>query len=182
MGAFGAHHIHFTKGMPSMQAVDLAIPATDADILEGMCIYEDPVSGGWKKGCPRGRLPYVTGSEQFPSALDVARRTFAGGYNGQEMGRGNMGGVSLTNAVEFDTTEYVGAIAGKYVFGDTDGKFKAATSLATQQIAGYCRSVFTDSDGDSVARIVAIPSPNPEIDKPALEELSSQTSASSAST
>lgn len=174
MGAFGSHHINFTKGWPSMYVVDLAIPAGDSTIVEGMCIYEDD-DGEWQKGCPKGRLPYVTGSQQAPDELDVNRGS-------GEMGRQNMGGISLTNQVEFETTEFEGNPAGKYVYGDSDGKFKEVTNLATQQIAGFCRKVYTDIDGDAVALIVACPVPNPEADAYPSQSISSASSDSSSST
>lgn len=174
MGAFGSNHIDFTKGWPSMYVVDLAIPAGDSTITEGMCIYED-TNGTWQKGCPRGKLPYVTGPEQFPTALDVARtqNTTVG-----EMGRQNMGGISLTNQVEFDTTAFKGNPVGKYVFGDTDGLFAEVTDLGSQQIAGYCRSVFNDPDGDSVAKIVACVGANPSAVGQNVDDISSASSAS----
>lgn len=174
MGAFGPNHIDFTKGWPSMYVVDLAIPAGDSTITEGMCIYEDD-NGVWQKGCPRGRLPYVTGPEQFPQAADVERTQ---NTNVGEMGRQNMGGVSLTNQVEFDTTAFKGNPKGKYVHGDTDGNFAEVTDLSVHQIAGFCRDVFTDPEGDSVARIVACPVPSPSGVGETIDPISSASSAS----
>jgi hypothetical protein len=98
-----------------------------------------------------------------------------------EMGRENMGGVCLTNQVEFETTEFVGNPAGKYVFGNTDGKFEAIGNLATQQIAGFCRAVGNDIDGDSVATIIACPVPNPEADGYPSQSISSASTQSESS-
>ncbi len=152
MGAYGPNHIDFTKGEPSMYAVDLAIPVEDDTILEGMCISENPATGKWVKGCAFGRLPYVTKPGQFPNAPDVKRV-------GGQIGAGNMGGIALTNSLEFATTAFSGSVAGKFVFGDTDGNFKPFTNAATQTACGFCRKVMTDPDGDSVAIIVSCVNP-----------------------
>jgi len=168
--AFGANHINFTKGYPSMYAVDLAIPVEDTDITEGMCIHEND-AGAWEKGCPRGKMPYVTGHEQFPTALDVGR-------GDGEMGRENLGGVCLINAVEFETTAFTGNPAGKYVYGGADGLFAAIGDLASQQIAAYCRSTYNDIDSDSVALLIGCPVPNPEADGYPSQSISSQSESS----
>lgn len=159
--------INITKGWPNVYAVDLALPvhASHTDIVEGMCIHDD--GSTWKKGCPKGKLPSITGPEQFPTALDVARivsSTFDNlGFtsptasNGVgEMGRKNMGGISLTNALEFQTNQFTSLVGGEVVYGATNGKFEQATTGA-HQIAGYCRVVGTDADGRTVATIVANP-------------------------
>lgn len=166
-------YVNITKGWPNIYAVDLAVPVhvDHTDIVEGMCIYED--GGKWKKGCPNGRIPFITGPEQFPTALDVARiqsSTFDNlGFtsptasNGVvEMGRGNMGGISLTNAIEFQTDQFVSLVGGEVVYSITTtanaGKFLAVSNSATTQPCGYVRTVGVDENGRSLATIIAQPS------------------------
>ena len=88
--------INFTKGWPNMYAVDLAVPCTDADIVEGMGISVS--AGKWIKGIPKGQVGYVTGPQQFPTALDVKRvqsTTFGNGaYGSNSAGVGEMGPVT----------------------------------------------------------------------------------------
>ena len=153
--------IDIEKGWPNVYAVDLALPVASAQkttLLEGMVIHND--AGEWKRGCPKGKMPYITGPEQSPTALDVARTTsstfegFPGGYG--EQGPAKMGGISLANALVFVTDQYNGAITGKMVFADTaDGLLKEVT--AGEQIAGWCRELKTDEYGRTVAVIEACP-------------------------
>lgn len=168
--------INITKGWPNMYAVDLAIPVGDTAIVEGMAISVSS-SNMWVRGVPRGRVGYVTGPQQFPTAFDVARvqqTTFSNeGYPAGvgEVGRQNMGGISLTNPIEFQTDQYSGSIAGQVVYspdtGADAGKFVQATAT-THQILGWCRSVQSDLTGGNstipnwqggitVATIVAAP-------------------------
>ena len=154
MGAFGTHHIDFSKSQPSMYAVDLAIPSGDEDIVEGMGIHVgDDLQ--WYRGCPAGKLPFVTGQGQAPTELDVDRETY-------QMGAGNMGAIALSQGLQFDTTEFVAGCAKRYVSclstGANAGKFKEASE--DEQIVGWCLSTFSDPDGDSVARIVACVMPS----------------------
>lgn len=164
-------YINITKGWPNLYAVDLAVPvhADHTDIVEGMVLYED--SGKWKKGCAKGRIPFITGPEQFPNALDVKRiqsSTFDNlGFSSPtasngvvEMGRGNMGGISLTNAIEFQTDQFVSLVGGEVVYSPTTtanaGKLVQATT-SDHQILGYCRSVGVDENGRTVATVIAQP-------------------------
>lgn len=167
--------INIVKGWPNMYAVDLAVPvnAGHTDILEGMGIS---VSGNtWIKGVPKGQVGYVTGPEQFPTALDVRRVTTSTFGNGDypagvgEMGRGEMGGIALTNAIEFQTDQYSGLTGGEVVYVPSTGLFTQATDAGNHQIAGQCRYVGSDlvsgnnpsvanwQGGVTVADILALP-------------------------
>lgn len=158
--------VEIRKGWPSIYAYDLALPVNSdqsSSIVEGMVLYEDD-NGEWKYGCPKGRIPYVTAPEQFPTAKDVARvqdSTFPGALDGStgvgQLGRKKMGAVSLTNAIEFHTTEYSGTVANKVVWADpADGAIKEITDSSAQQAIGYCRGTATDeATGETVAIIVA---------------------------
>jgi len=154
MGAFSTHHIDFSKAQPSMYAVDLAIPVGDTNIVEGMGIHVGD-DGLWYRGCPAGKLPWVTGQGQSPTAFDVAR-------NSNEMGAGNMGGMAMSQGLQFDTSEFVAGCAKRYVScpatGGSAGKFKEASE--DEQIVGWCLATFTDPDGDAVARIIACVGPS----------------------
>lgn len=151
--------VDIEKGWPNVYAVDLAIPVAQAEkatLVEGMVIHND--GGVWKKGCPAGFMPYVTGPQQYPSALDVERNVdstfagFPGGYG--EMGAGNMGGVSLANAIVFVTDQFDGLVGGEVVYSDeADGQLKEAAD--GEQICGWCREVKTDEYGRSLAVIEA---------------------------
>jgi hypothetical protein len=170
--------LNITKGWPNMHAVDLAVPvhASHTDIVEGMGISLS--SGTWIKGVPKGQLGYITGPEQFPQALDVKRvrsTTFGNGDYGTasagvgEMGRGNMGGIALSNALEFQTDQYSGLTGGEVVYCPTTGLFTQATDAANHQVAGQCRAVQSDlaagntgaanwQGGTTVAVILSLPS------------------------
>jgi phage tail protein X len=168
--------INFTKGWPNMYAVDLAVPCTDTDILEGMGISLS--SGKWIKGVPKGQVGYVTGPEQFPTALDVKRvqsTTFGNGDYGTasagvgEMGRGEMGGIALSNPLEFQTDQYSALTGGEVVYVPNTGLFTQATDAANHQVAGQCRAVMSDlaagntglanwQGGTTVAVILSLPS------------------------
>lgn len=151
--------IDIIKGWPNVYAVDLALPVADAQkatLVEGMVIHND--GGVWKMGCPKGKLPYITGPEQSPTALDVARSvssTFEGFPGGSaEMGRAKMGGIALSNALVFQTDQFDGLTGGEIVFADTaDGQLKEVA--AGEQIVGVCREVTTDEYGRSLATIEA---------------------------
>lgn len=168
--------INFTKGWPNMYAVDLAIPVNSghvATLLEGMGISIS--SNTWIKGVPKGQVGYVTGPEQFPTALDVYRQTTSTFGNGPypagvgEMGRKEMGGICLTNAVEFQTDQYSGLTGGEVVYVPNTGLFTQATDAANHQIAGQCRYVASDlvsgnnytvanwQGGTTLATILALP-------------------------
>lgn len=154
MGAFSSNYIDFTKGYPSMYAVDHSAEiANGVTIPGGSAIHLDE-NGQWQLGHAAGRLPYVTGHDQASGQLDSAR-------GAGQMAGGGMGGVSLTNTVQFMTTQFTGGsgLAGKYVIGDTStGKFREANE--NEQISGWCMRVLTNEYGDSVAEIVACVSPN----------------------
>lgn len=145
MGAFSSHHIDFYKGYPSMYAVDHQAVVGDSDLREGMGMHLDD-DGEWQLGCPLGTLPFVTGHEQFPTALDVSR-------NSKQMGRKKLNGVALTQGVGFDTTEYTGNPKNRYCSCDADGQFGVAAT--DEQICCFCVDVFEDAYGDSVARMIA---------------------------
>lgn len=158
--------VDITKGWPNMYAVDLAIPVADPDDHEGVTIVEGMVmhvvDGEWVAGCPAGSLPYITGPQQYPTALDVARTTTSTpsglGYplGVGEMGPANMGGISLTNAIEFVTDMYTGDLTGLPVFSDpATGRLAAYTGAADEQVVGWCRDTMTDEYGRSLARVVA---------------------------
>jgi hypothetical protein len=169
--------INITKGWPNMYAVDLAVPVNGShtDILEGMAISLS--SNTWIKGVPKGQMGFITGPEQFPTALDVKRvqnTTFGNGDYGSaaagvgEMGRGHMGGIALSNPLEFQTDQYSGVTAGAVVWGDTDGLFKVCDNATTKQILGQCRIVQSDliggnstvtnwQGGTTVATIYSLP-------------------------
>ena len=154
MGAFSSNHIDFTKGYPSVYAVDHSAAVSDENIVEGMGIHLND-SGQWVRGCPAGKLPFVTGQAQSPTALDVAR-------NSNEMGGGLMGGVALSQGLGFDTTEFVGSPIGRYcscpATGANAGKFAEAGE--DEQIVCWCQTVFADAYSDSVARMVAAVMPS----------------------
>lgn len=170
-------YLNVTKGWPNMHAVDLAIPdGSGGTIVEGMGISVS--ANTWIRGIPKGAIGYITGPEQSPTALDVARvqaTTFdnespypAG--NG-EMGRGNMGGICLSNPLEFQTDQYdSGVVAGMVVYCPTGtGKFTQATDAANHQIAGSCRYIASNLNagnnpgatnfqgGLTIAEIIALP-------------------------
>ena len=153
MGAFSTHHIDFTKGYPSMYAVDHAAPVKTTELallFEGMGMHLND-DGEWVRGCPAGKLPFVTGQEQFPTALDVAR-------NDNEMGGGLMGGVALSQGLGFDTTEVTGDPSGRYCSCNAAGKFVEAGE--SDQIVCWCQSVFSDNYEDTVARMIACVGPS----------------------
>ena len=153
MGAFSTHHVDFSKGYPSMYAVDHAAPVKSTEqllIVEGMGIHLND-DGEWVRGCPAGKLPFITGQAQFPLALDVARNT-------NEMGGGKMGGVALSQGLAFDTTEFTGDPSGRYVSCGVDGLFIEAGE--GDQITGWCSSAFNDAYGDAVARIFSCVGPS----------------------
>ena len=165
--------INITKGWPNMYAVDLAIPvaaAALATLVEGMAI--SLTSGEWVKGVGKGKMGYVTLPGQFPTALDVARVQATAFSNGAyplgvaEMGRKNMGGIALSNALEFQTDQYSTLAAGELTYSPAGTFIKATTT--DHQILGWCRTVQSDliagnssatnwQGGTTVATIVALP-------------------------
>ena len=157
MGAFSSNHIDFTKGYPSMYAVDHAAPVNadeQASLVEGMGMHLNE-DGEWVRGCPAGTLPWVTGQAQYPTAEDVYR-------NSNELGGGNMGGVALSQGLGFDTTEFVGDPSGRYcscpATGANAGKFAEAGD--SDQVVCWCMSVFNDEYSDAVARMIACVGPS----------------------
>jgi hypothetical protein len=160
-------YLNVVKGWPNVYAVDLSLvvgtPAA-ATIVEGMCISN--VSDAWQAGCAKGKVPFITGPEQSPTALDVARTkstTFANGTYPSgigEMGRQYMGGISLTNAIVFETDQYTALTSGQVAYSPATtasaGKFTQATNAA-HQICGVCDRLYTDDNGNALVRIIAMP-------------------------
>ena len=168
--------MNIVKGWPNMYAVDLAVPVATAHVatlLEGMGMSIS--SGEWIKGIPKGQVGYITGPEQFPTALDVYRVTTSTFGNGDypagaaEMGGGELGGICLTNAIEFQTDQYNALTGGEVVYCPTTGLFNQATDAANHQICGQCRYVASElvsgnntsvanwQGGTTVADILALP-------------------------
>ena len=172
MGAFSSNHIDFTKGYPSVYAVDHSAAVSDENIVEGMGIHLND-SGQWVRGCPAGKLPFVTGQAQSPTALDVAR-------NSNEMGGGLMGGVALSQGLGFDTTEYTGDPSGRYCSCPSTGLFREASE--DEQIVCWCQTVFTDAYSDAVARMIACVGPSIGDGYSSVSSQSASTDSSSSST
>ena len=169
--------MNISKGWPNMYAVDYAAPVASAHVaslLEGMGMSLS--SNEWIKGIPKGQVGFITGPEQFPTALDVYRRTTSTFSNADypagvgEMGRGELGGIALTNALEFQTDQYNAITGGEVVYCPSTGLFNQCTDASTQQICGQCRAVGSDlapgnrpaatasfQVGTTVATIYALP-------------------------
>lgn len=153
--------VNFKKGWPSPSIVEkVANPASGVTTLEAGKIGRLNTAGQWVLGISAvSQSAYVFRNDQG----DPDAQSNNSGSDGLAVqgAFGGVQGISLDNAIEFQTVQYAGTPAvGDQLYADTDGKLKVAitaagsTSVASKPIVAVVTRGVHPYQGQSYIQVV----------------------------
>lgn len=128
--------VNFKKGWPSPSIVEkVANPASGVTTLEAGKIGHLNSTGQWVLGVSAVNQPaYVFRNDQ--SDPDTQFNNSGSDGLAVQGAYGGVQGISLDNAIEFETVQYAGTPAiGDQLYADTDGLLKVAVNAAGSLVA-----------------------------------------------
>lgn len=147
--------VNITKGWPNPQILEETLaPNTGVTIEAGMIGSKDPATGKWRLGLPgiAGDVPYIFLNDSGDP--DANRGAHEAGALYVQIGWGGVHGISLTQPLEIQTTQFDSAqtfAVGDQVYVHTDGKLKRGVDSAGAKVAG-------STNGAVIVGIVTVPS------------------------